>query len=150
MHFRSFTSLFGLSIVLSGCSQQVGPVGEVIPVVDASGTVSYKGKPLNGFTVTFMPVSGARPATGISDAEGKFQLGTNDAGDGGAAGTNKVAVVWAGPQLEDDTTSGPIDDPSKMPKAPVQIPTKYANPETSGITLEIPSSGTSDLKVELE
>lgn len=145
-----FVSLALISMILPGCSQQVGPVGEVIPVVDAAGTVSFKGKPLEAFTVTFMPVSGERPASGISDADGKFRLGTNAAGDGAVAGPNKVAVVWTGPTLADDTTSGPIDDPSKMPKPPVAIPAKYANPETSGITLEIPTSGTDDLKVELE
>lgn len=138
-----------LSLSLSGCSQPVGPVGEVIAVVPASGIVTFKGKPIEGFQVTFMPVSGARPSIGVSDASGKFVLGTNGTGDGAVVGANKVAVVWSPPELADDTTAGAIDDPSKMPKAPVEIPEKYHNPETSGITLDVPESGTSELKIDL-
>jgi hypothetical protein len=141
-----------LGIALSGCSEQVGPVGEVIEVVPASGIVTFQGKPLEGFQVTFMPVSGDRPSIGISDATGKFVLGTNGTGDrdGAVVGANKVAVVWSAPELADDTTASAIDDPSKMPKPPVAIPAKYHNPETSGITMEVPASGTSELKIDLQ
>jgi hypothetical protein len=41
------------------------------------------------------------------------------------------------------------DSPKKMPKPPLDIPAKYASPETSKITLEIPESGSSDLKLDL-
>lgn len=133
-----------------GCSQQVGPVGEVVDVVNASGTVTYQGAPLEGFTVTFMPASGERPATGITDAAGHFKLGTNDAGDGAVAGSNKVAVTWAGPAVFDDLAASPIDEPEEMPKPSVEIPANYANPETSGIVIEIPASGADDLKIELQ
>lgn len=136
-------------LIVSGCSQQVGPVGEVIAVVPASGIVTFKGKPIEGFQVTFMPVSGARPSVGVSDASGKFVLGTNGADDGAVAGSNKVAVVWSPPELADDTTAGAIDDPSKMPKAPVELPAKYHNPETSGLVFEVPASGTAELKIDL-
>lgn len=139
-----------LALALSGCSEQVGPVGEVIEVVPASGIVTFQGKPLAGFQVTFMPVSGDRPSIGVSDATGKFVLGTNDAGDGAVAGANKVAVVWSPPELVDDTTASVIDDPKKMPKPPVVIPAKYHNPETSGITQEVPAAGTSELKIDLQ
>jgi hypothetical protein len=37
-----------------------------------------------------------------------------------------------------------------MPAPPVEIPAMYANPETSGITVEVPASGATDLKIELE
>jgi hypothetical protein len=142
--------LAAVAVATNGCNQQVGPVGEVIEVVDASGVLTFQGKPLEGFTVTFMPVTGQRPASGISDATGKFILGTNGANDGAEAGSHKVAVVWAGPPPTDDTTAGVIDDPAKMPAPPVEIPAKYANPETSGLTAEVPESGTDALKIELQ
>ena len=75
-------------------------------------------------------------------------LGTNDTGDGAAPGSHKVTVVWAAPS--DDGMGEIIDDPSKMPKAPIEIPAKYHAVETSGLELDIPSGGTEDLKVELE
>ena len=97
-----------------------------------------------------MPETGGRPASGITDAAGKFVLGTNGANDGAVAGVNKVAVVWAGPTMTDDTTAGAIDDPADMPKPPVEIPAMYANPETSGIMVGVPASGATDLKIELD
>jgi hypothetical protein len=150
MNRVSLFALTSIAVAGFGCSQQVGPVGEVIEVVDASGVLTFQGKPLEGFTVTFMPVTGGRPASGITDAAGKFVLGTNGANDGAVAGFNNVAVVWTGPPATDDTTAGPIDDPADMPAPPVEIPAKYANPDTSGITVEVPRSGASDLKIELE
>ncbi len=150
MTFRIALCFASLFVPIVGCSQQVGPVGEVIDVVDASGTVTYQGKALEGFTVTFMPVSGERPATGISDAAGHFKLGTNDAGDGAVVGSNKVAVTWAGPAVFDDLSASPIDNPEEMPQPPVEIPASYANPETSGIVIEVPASGADNLKIDLQ
>ena len=150
MKFCNAAHYLLLTICFTGCSGQVGPVGEVIEVVPASGTVTFQGKPLVGFQVTFMPVSGNRPSMGISDATGKFALGTNATGDGAVVGANKVAVVWSPPELADDTTASAIDDPSKMPKPPVVIPAKYHNPETSGLTAEVPEGGTDTLTIELQ
>lgn len=139
-----------LCLVTAGCGSQVGPVPDVVSVVSVSGTATYQGKPLPGYQVTFLPVSGERPATGVTDADGKFTLGTNNAGDGAVAGPNKVAVVWVAPDLADDTMATPIDDPSKLPKQPVNVPAKFSNPETSGITIDVPTSGGSDLNVEIK
>jgi len=150
MNRVTFCTLAAMAVAGFGCNQQVGPVGEVIEVVNACGVLTFQGKPLEGFTVTFMPVSGKRPASGITDAAGKFVLGTNGANDGAEAGFHNVAVVWAGPPPTDDTTAGAIDDPADMPAPPVEIPAMYANPDTSGITLEVPRSGASDLKIELD
>ena len=150
MNRVTLCTLTAMAVAGFGCSQQAGPVGEVIEVVEASGVLTFQGKPLEGFTVTFMPVAGGRPASGITDSTGKFVLGTNGANDGAVAGFSNVAVVWAGPPPTDDTTAGPIDDPADMPAPPVEIPATYANPDTSGITVEVPRSGASNLKIELE
>lgn len=145
-----FASLTGCLVSLLGCSSAPGPKAEVVDVVDVSGILTFQGKPLEGFRVTFMPVNGERPATGLTDASGKFVLGTNAVGDGAVAGQNKVAVVWEGPQVADDGTGTPIDDPSKMPKPPVVIPEKYSNPETSGLLQDVPTDGAADLKIDLQ
>ncbi len=62
-----------------------------------TGSLQVNGKKLNGVMVQLIPVdatSSARPAIGVTDAEGNFKIATN--GDrGAAAGTYKV-VLGAG------------------------------------------------------
>ncbi|MCH8830716.1 MAG: carboxypeptidase regulatory-like domain-containing protein, partial [Planctomycetes bacterium] len=62
---------FGL-ILVSGCSSDEDRP-DTIPV---SGTVMYKGKPVEGATVTFRNPEASRPASGVTDSKGKFQLTT--------------------------------------------------------------------------
>lgn len=142
-----------LSCVVSGvgCDSDPGPVATEEPSVPASGIVTFKGKPLAGYQVVMMPDGDRRPAMGVTDAEGKFVLGTNAPGDGAPPGKCKVAIVWAGPETTVDAVEqSAIDDPSKMPKPSVVIPDKYSNPETSALTAEVPADGTSELKFDLQ
>lgn len=75
---------FGLILGLAGCSPAVvkPTLEKVVPV---SGTVTYQGKPVESFQVSFIPTDGRRAAVGITDASGKFTLGTNDVADGCAS-----------------------------------------------------------------
>lgn len=143
--------LMFITLTIVGCGAEPGPVAKDEPSVPASGVVLFKGKPLPEYRVVVMPVDGRRPAMGATDAEGKFALGTNKPGDGAPAGSSKVGIVWAGPeQVGEAVDQSAIDDPAKMPKPKVVIPAKYANPETSGLTVDIPAGGTSDLKFDLQ
>src|SRR5438876_8474569 len=120
-------------------------------VVPAAGALTYQGKPLESYQVTLLPTDGRRPATGITDAAGKFTLGTNNVGDGAPPGQHKVAIVWSPPRQAGEMGQEPINDnPATMPKPKVNIPSKYNNPETSGIELEVPRSGSSELKIQLQ
>lgn len=139
--------IFCAAFLLSGCGDNYTPQAEIFKTVAASGVLTFKGKPLNGFIVTLHPEGEKRTASGTSDADGRFVLGTNAPGDGAVAGTHKVSVIWQPP--EDDGLGSTVEDPAKLPKPPVQLPPKYASPETSGITLEIPESGSSELKLDL-
>ncbi len=61
----------------------------------AGGIVKFKGSPLTGATVTLVSSEKGTIATGVSDAEGKFNLTT--AGSNGApVGMCKVSVIAAG------------------------------------------------------
>lgn len=139
--------VFCTAILLAGCSADYTPQAEIFKTVSASGTLTFKGKPLSGFIVTLHPAGDQRTASGTTDAEGRFSLGTNAPGDGAVAGTHKVSVIWQPP--EDDGLGSTVEDPKKMPKSPIDIPAKYASPDTSGISLEIPDSGSSELKLDL-
>jgi hypothetical protein len=119
-------------------------------VVPVSGTVTFQGKPLEGYRVTFMPTDGRRPAIGLTDAEGKFELGTNEPGDGAVTGMHKVAFVWAPPVMGEPGMEAINDNPANLPKPKTRIPEKYGNPETSGIQQEVPGRGVNDLKFELQ
>jgi len=140
-----------LGIAVAGCGGDPGPRAQIEKVVPVTGTLTYQGKPLEFFQVTLLPTDGRRAAVGVTDAAGKFTMGTNDKDDGAPPGSHKVAVVWVGPQSDVDAGNEVIvDDPSQLPKPSVKIPAKYANPETSQLTQEIPDGGLTDLKIDLK
>jgi hypothetical protein len=155
MHFMQLrvlpaAILFFLAF-MAGCGGPPGPKADIERVVPVSGTLTYKGAPLDSYQVSFRPTDGRRPAVGVTDAQGKFTLGTNEAGDGAPPGMCKVAVVWVAPPSTDPPGQETvIDDPALLPKPSVQIPPKYGNPETSGLTQDVPESGITDLKIDLE
>ncbi|MCC6508136.1 MAG: carboxypeptidase regulatory-like domain-containing protein [Pirellulaceae bacterium] len=143
-------ALVSAGIGLIGCagSYQTSDIEETAPV---SGVLTYQGKPLEHYQVVFMPFNGSRVGTATTDAEGKFTMGTNDAGDGSPVGEMKVAISFVGPPSTVEAgTELIIDDPSKMPRPKVRIPAKYNDPETSGITQNVPREGVKDLKLDLK
>ena len=135
-----------LLLFVAGCGS-AQKAGDVVPTVNASGVLTHKGTPLEFYQVTFFPKDN-RPAMGITDAEGKFTLGTNKPDDGAVAGSHKVAVTWVGPPSTNPNEG--MTEFSSPPPPKVDIGSRYSSPETSGLVLEIPESGTSDLKVELQ
>lgn len=138
-----------LAVVTCGCSGHLdgAPQVDCVPV---SGRVTYGGQPLVNYRVTFVPVDGRRAATGVTDADGKFVLSTNQSGDGAPPGECKVAVSWEGPPISD--TGGqdaPIENPKDMPAPPVKLPPKYSDPEQSGIKQQVPPDGLENVVLEL-
>ena len=130
-----------------GSGYQTGDIEAVVPV---NGTLTFQGKPLENYQVVFMPLDGRRVATGVTDANGNFKMGTNTAGDGAPPGKCEVAVQFAPPDMGQPGNEVIIDNPAKLPKPKVKIPTKYGDPKKSGITQEVPSSGLKDLKIDLK
>lgn len=141
--------VLGLVAGLAGCgSEEIKPtIEKVVPV---SGTLTYQGKPLENYQVSFVPTDGRRPAVGVTDATGKFTLGTNNLTDGAPPGKHKVSVAFAPPSTDDSATGSPIDDPALLPKPKIDVPSKYANPQTSGLEQEVPAGGLTDLKLDLK
>lgn len=134
-----------LFLCVTGChKEQTAVIEKTVP---AAGTVTYQGKPLEHYTVTFHPASGARIAAGTTDASGKFTLGTNKSDDGAVAGSHKVAIVYVGPKIEQEPGKE-VFKPVPPPKVP--IPEKFTNAETSGVTFDLPEAGNTDIKLELK
>ena len=117
----------------AGCGGEAdGP-----PAVRVSGTLAVEGKPVTKGTIHFHPEKG-RAATGIVQ-DGKFTLSTYAEGDGAIPGKTKVAVevVEEVPTKDGDTESKSL------------IPPKFTNPDRSGIQLDIPAAGYSNLQIDI-
>src|SRR5688500_7404542 len=80
----------GFTVLVAGCG------GESHNVTPVKGFVTYQGSPVEGAVVAFHAVDAAvgeaRMATGVTDAEGRFQLTSFTQGDGAAPGSHKVTV----------------------------------------------------------
>ena len=127
----------------SGCGEPSAKIEKTVP---ARGVLTHRGSPLGHYQVLFHPEDGRRPAAGVTDEQGGFVLGTNRADDGAVAGTHRVTLVYVGPPTPG--RDGMIDfSPPRPPK--IKIASKYARPDTSGISIEIPASGSKELKIDL-
>ena len=114
---------------ISGCgSSEVGSV---------EGVVSYHDKPLEHGRVVFHPEAG-RPAFGDIGADGAFILTTRNPEDGALIGNHRVTIHC-------DKASNPADAFSDRVSL---IPTRYQDPETSGLTAEV-EAGSNTFNFEL-
>jgi hypothetical protein len=126
-----------LVLVLSG--SMVSCSSSEYATVSASGTVTYKGKPLEKGQVQLLPEKEGPAAVG-SIENGKFVLGTNAEGNGAVPGKYRV-TVFSYKDVQNrygGTTTQSV------------IPTKYADPEKSGLVMDIPEAGKTDIKIELK
>jgi len=120
----------------------------------AVGKVTLNGEPLADALVFVQPVQTSaegfrRPASATTDAQGVYQLGTYDKGDGVPPGKYEVGVIKKiniGKQRE------PGDERPDPPGAKYQwiVPEPYSHPESSGLTIEVTSSGITPETLELK
>ncbi len=118
------------------------------------GTVTLDGEPLEGAAISFTPAEGGRPASGNTDAQGKFTLGSFTANDGLPPGSYKVSVVKT--EARTQAQAAPTDDAENGEAASGEsasmgametgvryiTPVKYASPLTTDLIIEIgPDSG---------
>lgn len=117
------------SLVLTGCGE-----GGTEKTGKVSGTLTYKSAPLANVVVTFTPVTG-RPATGETDASGKFSLSSFGKSDGAVLGKHKISI-----------TDKPAGGPPAMPGTPEaanqaagvdRFPAKYKSAATSGLEFDV-------------
>jgi hypothetical protein len=124
-------------VALSGCASEEDGRVKVYPV---SGKVLVNGKPAEGAELIFYGATpelrgpGTVSASGITNENGEFRLGSYDPDDGAPAGKFNVVVVWQEPIPEG------VD--SERFQAKDRLKNRYATPETSGLTAEIPEGGT--------
>jgi len=93
------------------------------------GQVLFEGQPAAGAAVSLRPVTTddhpwTKPSGEVDD-KGNFTITSYRKGDGAPAGKYKVAIVWLPPGF-----AGPLEAGNKLPA-------RYADPETSGIMIEV-------------
>ncbi|MCA8996126.1 MAG: carboxypeptidase regulatory-like domain-containing protein [Planctomycetaceae bacterium] len=140
-------------VTLNGCSGGSDADANRPTRISVSGSVSFKSAPVEGATVTFHPT--AVPGTGafgVTDADGKFVMGTFESSDGVVPGSYKVTIT----KLEAAASSQPgVDDPNYDPTKPEpepknELPEKYSKQHTTDLTVEVGNEPKSDVKFELE
>ena len=123
------------------------------------GVVTLDGAPLPGATVSFMPVGEGRPASGMTDSAGYFQLTTFRTDDGALAGDYRVIVVLDDtvrpPYTTDEekkaarigtmTPQGKKKLAEKKSKRPSQVPEIYSDIKRTPLKEVVPTNG----KIEL-
>jgi hypothetical protein len=123
-------------LMLSGCASEDDGRMQVYPV---SGTVKVGGQPVEGAEVVFYGATpglrgkGTIPPEGETDANGVFRLTSYEPNDGAPAGQFKVTVRWPEPI--------PADADQEMYQPKDRLKGKYSDPETSGLTVEVPEGG---------
>lgn len=148
--FRRLVMFSLLSVLTSGGIAGCSGGGPDVQYVE--GVVTLDGKPVEGATVGFSPVDAATglAAVGTTDADGVFRLTAMQGGEpesGTTVGQYKVTVTKTTvtsasaeetQKMQDDPNYGKTSQGiSAPPKAIAEVPTKYNNPETSGIEVTV-------------
>lgn len=140
---RNWVLLAGVALVTCfGCGEKL----ERPKLYRTGGVVKLNGAPVADVSVTFYPDKG-RPSTGKTDASGRFQLTTFNAGDGTAVGRHKVAVVAEVTATIVSNTPGELE---AIEKATSKVPKKYTSPETSELVNTVEAIDKNEFEINLK
>jgi hypothetical protein len=151
---RGFTRLpliLALAVILPGCSSKKSET------ISVAGTVRLDGEPVRGARVLFCPKGKGRPAEGLTDDAGRFELSTFRSHDGALPGEHAVTVTLmrigtsaAKPLVEGSEEAMMASVASVSVKPPEWIvPMKYSDQNTSGLSAMV-SPESREFKFELK
>jgi hypothetical protein len=119
----------------AGCGQS--------PTVKVAGTVTIKGQPAENVQVTFLPAEG-RPASGVTDTQGRFELSTFQPGDGAMPGEQTVTLG----------EYYPPGKPPPMPRGneplPSRFPPTYSDTVNSPLKAKVERGGKNDFQFDVK
>jgi hypothetical protein len=127
-----FAALGVIGLAVVGCGSGTIPAG---------GTITYKGQPVADANVTFTPDGGGKMASGRTDAQGKFTLGTDKPGDGAMPGDYRVSVTPNLPTPAEGDYS---------PSPPPPFPQKYVDPSVTDLKATVKSGANNQFPFELK
>lgn len=137
-------------------SSLVGCGGDGRPsLVKVTGTVTLDGKPLEGASVSLKFVTDdkskyKRPSGAMTDAQGKFTPQTYGKDDGLPTGKYKVGIQKREPVGELPKNFDPENPNAVNMKYKWITPMAVAEPDSSGIEVEVTSSGLKPEVIELK
>ena len=135
-------------LCLAGCQK-----GNLSGLVPCQGKVTFNGSPCAGAQIQFAPASAesGRTAIGRADSNGNFTMRTLQPDDGVYPGEYNVSItrfefVGSKPEavIEDNPTKEAVGQAQEN-----KLPKKYANPQSSGLTISVPPGGKKDAVFEL-
>ena len=136
--------LCAAALASSGCG---GGAGDSAALYPAQGTVTFKGAPLAGAMVIFLPEKGPT-ASGMTDSSGAFKLSSGGR-PGAAVGKSKVTVTKGDPNANTKAASQmKPEDMGKMYKGEIAtpenkslVPDAYTKPDTTPLEAVIEPNG---------
>lgn len=137
-------TLFALTLSLAGCGDSTG----LAKRYSVSGTVTYKGQPLESGVIEFHPTNLETQRSAFGSIEdGDYYLTTAIDGDGALPGDYNVAIKAKEPvdysKAEGNVQGGSLrqdDVAAAIKDAKDLIPTKYSIPQTSGLKFTVQES----------
>jgi hypothetical protein len=114
-----------LALFVSGC----GGGGSDLELEGVSGTITLDGAPLTDARVIFTPKEGGRPAFGMTDEDGYYELEYTSTSEGTPPGEYVVAIRTYMEPIEDPET-GSMSEP-----VPERVPNTYHSPSTLAVTV---------------
>lgn len=132
--------------LLAACAIVVTAIGcGGAGTLPAGGTITYKGQPVKDSNVLFTPTRDAgnkgKVATGKTDDQGKFTLGTVRPGDGALPGDYTVAVTPnLPPPKEGDYSASP----------PPPFPEKYSTATSTDLKATVKAGDPNQFPLELK
>lgn len=148
--FKSYRIvLSGILVLAAGCGQKAVEQPQTIPV---TGTVTYRGKAVEGAVVSLLTEQVSHAATGTTDASGKFTLSTFSPNDGAVPGSHRATIIKLDPALQQQAGEDANAYTSRvLGKDPGRslLPAKYASVRTTVITPQVKGPGPVDLQLEL-
>lgn len=139
----------------AGCAKTEG-----LGTVKAGGEVIYKGQPVAGATVTFVPQSGKGAAVAMSDQSGRFHLMTSGT-NGALPGSYKVTVTKSEEATAATSQTADLEARKKADMAGIKpaseaaslpknlLPEKYATADKTPLAFEVQPSGQNNFRLEL-
>ena len=144
----------GTAAILGLCGCGPKGTGDRPATVTARAVVTYNGAPVSGATVSFIADGGSHSASGVTNETGTANMGTFGEGDGVVPGKFKVTIrkttitTTGGAQPAEKVESPDSDIPPGKVEQKEELPAKYADPGTSGLTAEVTAADT-ELKFDL-
>jgi hypothetical protein len=127
-----------LALIALACGPSGPPMGRVY------GTVTYQGKPVTKGTIAFISTDPNRSnASSPIDSDGSYTLQTVEPGDGAQVGDYRVTITGKDP----DALNTPL--PGEPVKVKSDVPAKYENPQTSGLTATV-AAGSNKIPFDLK